>query len=126
MRSIGFSILASVLFVHAAPAQTASYTYFGVGCSFPTLTAIGLPTLGGSFAVQTQSSYGGTVFSGWSSSVLLTGFSNQTWNGVTLPYSLPNLNPCGALLVSPDVFVTVPSGIAGTLVPLAFSVPNDA
>ncbi|MCI0587957.1 MAG: hypothetical protein L0323_14085 [Planctomycetes bacterium] len=124
MRSLHLSLLAAVLFVHSAPAQSASYAYFGTGCS-PTvpMTVTGVPTLGGSFSLETYGTYSSGFF-GWSNSTLLLGFSNQTWAGGALPFAFPTPSPCGSLLVSPDILVGAPAG--NGLVSVAFAVPNDA
>ena len=128
MRSLHLSLLAAVLFVHSAPAQSASYAYFGagVGCSSPPLTVSGLPTLGGTFSVQTWSSVGTPGFSGWSLTMVATGFSNQDWGGVPLPYTLPFAPACGSVLVSPDVLLPVPATNPGGFASVPFAVPNDA
>jgi len=124
MRATCFSVLAALFLVHAAPAQTASYSYFGAGCVSPPFTVTGLPTLGGSFSVTTWPSWGTPGFFGSSFSVIVTGFSNQSWNGVALPYAYPTANPCGSLLVSPDFILTVPA-TGGTLVSMSFTIPSE-
>lgn len=124
MRVLWLSILATAFLGQRLPAQAASYTYFGTGyCSTPSFTVTGLPTLGGTFVVQTEGSYGG--FFGVGTSRIITGFSSQSWGGVSLPYSIPGFF-CGPLLVSVDFVLPVPTASPGTLVSIPFTVPNDA
>lgn len=106
-----------------APGTTATFTYFGTGCvgssgAVPLHTAIGTPRLGTTLTLEVSQALpnaAATLFVGW---------SNTSWNGVTLPLSLTGQGAFGcSILVSADF--TFPatadaSGKASILMP----VPN--
>ena len=111
-------------------AQQASYTNYGQGCGFgpilPQAMAVGLPRLGSTCYVYYQTSSwfkyptSGTV-------VLITGVSRSSWGGLSLPFTIPHLDPYGygfpvcQLLASPE-FIPY-AGSSGALVP--FQIPNN-
>ncbi len=130
----------------ALPAQSASYTLFGTACTpfpssvpAPSLTVAGVPQLGSSFTVTyTGPNYRrATPSFGFATAqpVLLTGVSNTSWAGLSLPFEIPSIfttphqpmfHGC-TLLVSPDIAVATAMMPSGTSYRdrITIRVPND-
>ena len=110
--------LAATLFATSAASQTASYTFFGKGCTILGQEVVpfrvaGVPRLGSSFAINTF--IGGTYNQ---LGAVFTGTSKTRFGSWNLPKSIPGF--CGPLLCSPDLLTPVPYKGRPT-----FYIPND-
>lgn len=110
-----------------ATGQQASYTFFGAGTACPMtpwFQVRGLPHLGTTIVVETERSCRGGCFDTSHEAWVLTGFSNTTFAGRTLPLSLPFA--CGALLTSVEAMEWTPSiysPLSGAA-EVPFAIPN--
>jgi serine protease AprX len=84
----------------------------------PSLSSVGLPSLGSSYSVSVSDALAGTF------GVLASGLSDSTWSGGSLPVALPGAPGC-LLLVDPVVLdaVVVSGSGAGSV---SFSVPSSS
>ena len=122
MRTSVLSALPALLVLATSiPAQSASYTYYGTGCSTASPFSVdGLPKLGRTVTVKCYGSsrnfFATTVRS------LLTGFSDKQIGPIKLPlYGLG----CGALLASNEIVLPIPYSARNTLVSIPVPIPND-
>ncbi len=134
MRRLVLSALAATLFVPATlTAQAASYSYVGKGAAncfvpppTPTLVAMGLPKIGSTtFGIQVDVSWVSGVYRSFG--LLLTGFSNTSYGGLTLPFDISVLSFIyrGLLRNSIEIIQPVPVDNLGRFVTIPFPIPND-
>lgn len=114
-----------------APAQLATYSYFGtpgtVGCgpfgNAVTHTATNLPRIGTTFTVDVPASNGDCGYL-CNLRLFATGLSNTSFQGVPLPLATPG--GCGQLRVSLDAIALMPMGASsGATVPSTLIIPSD-
>jgi hypothetical protein len=102
-----------------APAR---YDSFGIGCAgaaLPTLNSLGLPWNGAAFTAVVEN------LPPTSLAVLHTGFSDSSYGGISLPFSLASMGwPGCAALVGPEVVVPL-TAVAGSA-SVAFTIPTNA
>lgn len=118
-------------------AQAASYTIVGTSCTTGRISAqigpvplrnIGLPRLGATFSIETES----TASYPWGNRrtvLLLSGVSNTSAGGVPLPFDISVLSPtepfCGLLRTSMEFIATLPRQSDHTTPSrIDFQVPN--
>jgi len=115
----------------AAPAQLATYGYFGtpgtVGCGpfgdQVTHTAANLPRIGTTFTVDVPASNGDCSYL-CNLRLFATGLSNTSFQGVPLPIATPG--GCGQLRISLDLIELMPIGSAtGASFPTSLGIPNN-
>jgi hypothetical protein len=134
MRSHSFLVIALACLAGSTLAQSAAYTHFGTDCSSTTwrpvtFRALGVPRIGTTFHVETESSSGGV--GGSTTTFLFTGVSRTSYGGLRLPFDVTTLRTigrdfCGLLYVSIDVNQQMPyRGVQPQLVQVPFQVPND-
>lgn len=118
-------------------AQTAAYAIVGSGCSTGRITqgigpvpfaVHGVPRFGSTFTISTE----GSTSYPWGSRrsvLLITGISNTSAGGASLPFDISTLFPgqpyCGLLRASPEIATRLPS-VADYRTPvlIRFNVPN--
>lgn len=132
VRSCLASLATLALLAQGARAQAAAYTFYGSDCSSPiwpgtVFTNIGLPKLGTTYFVETQSSSGG--IGGNVDAFIITGASRTLWAGQALPLDTSLFTSigstfCGFLYASMDIVTKVPyRGVAPVLERVPFTVP---
>ena len=84
----------------------------------PSLSSVGLPSLGSSYDIAVADALGGTF------GVLASGLSDSTWSGGSLPAPLPGAPGC-MLLVDPVVLDAVVLSGVGTG-SVSFAVPTSS
>lgn len=115
--------------------QQASYSFFGQGCpqGEPPFRVIGVPRLGGTFAVETNGSCRGLCLDGGVEYWVLTGVSNTRMGTLPLPFDTSVFTGqygayftrfCGFLRTSMDSVIWTPAASQGP-VQVVFTVPNN-
>jgi hypothetical protein len=106
-----------------ASGSTATFTFFAAGCqgsnnAVPLHTVTGLPRLGTTMTFDVAQAIPNTQ------ATLVLGFSNTSWNGISLPYSFAGQGaPLCFGLVAADLTFVVGVNAAGTA-SLPLAVPN--
>lgn len=135
--SLGLATLLAFALAPSLLAQAASYTIVGTSCTTGRISGhigpvplrnIGLPRLGTTFSIETES----TASYPWGNRrtvLLLTGISNTSVGGVPLPFDISVLAPtepfCGQLRTSMEFTATLPRQSDHTTPSrIDFQVPN--